>query len=78
MVTRMIRAIYDGKVFQPTEPIELESNTQVMITIEVMESTSVEPYSFLDIALAANLDGPEDGSENHDKYLYGGIVSDEK
>lgn len=78
MAIRTIRAVYDGKVFQPTEPIELESNTQVMITIEVMESTSVEPYSFLDIALAANLDGPEDWASNLDKYLYGLEDDDEK
>lgn len=78
MATRTIRAVYDGKAFQLTEPIELESNTQVMITFEVVETANVEPYSFLDVALAANLDGPEDGSENHDKYLYGGKASNEK
>ncbi|MBZ0316226.1 MAG: antitoxin family protein [Anaerolineae bacterium] len=78
MATRMIRAVYDGKVFRPIEPIELAPDTRVSITYEIVEMTQVEPYSFLDVALAANLDGPEDGSENHDKYLYGGKASNEK
>ncbi|MBI5928596.1 MAG: antitoxin family protein [Chloroflexi bacterium] len=71
MLLKTIEAVFDGKVFRPTEPIGLESNTRVRITIESIEIEEGEPYSFLDAAMAANLDGPEDWSTNLDKYLYG-------
>lgn len=78
MATRMIRAVYDGKVFRPIEPIELAPDTEVQILLEEGKPEDEGTIlSFIETALSLNLDGPEDGSENHDKYLYGGFGLDE-
>lgn len=73
MAARMIRAIYEGKVFRPIEPIELAPDTEVEILVQVVEPEEGKRFSFIDTALSLNLDGPEDWSENIDKYLYGGL-----
>ena len=69
---KTIEARFDGRVFLPTEPLALEPNTCVWITIETIPSATDESTSFLRTARALNLDGPPDWSENVDKYLYGG------
>ncbi len=68
-MTLMIEAVYDGKVFLPVEPITLEPNTRVKISVEANEG---EPFSFLTVAQSLNLDGPPDWSAKLDEYLYGG------
>lgn len=65
----MIDAVFDGKAFLPVEPITLEPNTKVKISIQ---TNTGAPYSFLDVAQSLNLDGPPDWSEKLDEYLYGG------
>ncbi len=79
MATRTIRAIYDGKVFRPIEPVELEPDTEVQILLEEGKSEAEgKKLSFIETALSLNLDGPEDWSENIDKYLYGNVGEDEE
>jgi predicted DNA-binding antitoxin AbrB/MazE fold protein len=70
MVTT-IEATYDGTVFRPAEPIEIEPNTRVRITVEAPIPSTEEMASFLDTAASLNLEGPPDWSANLHKYLYG-------
>jgi predicted DNA-binding antitoxin AbrB/MazE fold protein len=67
-----IEAIYDGKVLRPENPLTLEPNTRVRVTVEILEPATHESASFLDTAQSLNLDGPPDWAENIDSYLYGG------
>jgi len=73
---KKIDAIFDGTVLRPAEPLEIAPNTRVSITVDVPETNSDRPGSFLDTARGLNLDGPADWSENIDGYLYHGSQGD--
>jgi hypothetical protein len=68
-----IDATFDGEVFRPSQPVELEPNTKVKLTIEQPMPKLGEPYSFLKFCASLKLDGPPDWSANIDKYLYGNL-----
>jgi len=68
---RTVDATFDGEVFRPDEPIELDLNTRVKVLIDEGENGE-EPFSFFKTALSLKLRGPSDFSENLDDYLYGG------
>ena len=70
-MVKTIEATFDGTVFLPAEPIQLEPNTRVRITVETSVSFTEAPASFLDTARALNLKGPRDWSANLHHYLYG-------
>lgn len=70
---KKIDAVFDGEVFRPDDPLELEPQTRVRITIETISPKTGAPKSFLDVTRSLNLDGPPDWSENIDEYLYGGV-----
>ena len=76
-MVKTIEATFDGTVFHPIEPIILEPNTRVRITVETAPDTEDEAMSFLETARSLNLDGPPDWSANLDEYLYGGKTEDE-
>ncbi len=63
-----VDAIYDGKVFVPTEPLHIKPDTRVRISVL---SQNGEAMSFLEVARSLRLDGPPDWSENLDEYLTG-------
>ncbi|MDZ8110013.1 MAG: hypothetical protein RM338_31070 [Nostoc sp. DedQUE12a] len=65
-----ITAIFNGKVFYPSEPIALPTNTRVRISIEILPPGENETVSFLQTARSLSLEGPSDWSANIDKYLY--------
>ena len=68
-MVKTIEAIFDGTVLRPAEPLELEPNTRVRITVESVAGPKGEGVSFLDIARSLDLHGPADWSENIDAYL---------
>lgn len=68
----IFKATYDGEVFRPDEPVDLEPGTRVRVTVEEPEIEDGAPRSFLDTALSMNLDGPPDLSTHFHEYLYGG------
>jgi predicted DNA-binding antitoxin AbrB/MazE fold protein len=71
-MSQTLEAIFDGEVLRPDEPIELEPNTRVRITIEpTTRSSEKKGRSFLQIARSLKLEGPPDWSERLDDYLYG-------
>ncbi len=67
---KTFEAVFDGKSFLPKEPVELEPNTQVTITIETHEKPESKSKSFFETALSLKLDGPTDWSERFEEYLY--------
>ena len=69
---KKIDAIFDGSVLRPAEPLDIEPNTRVRITVDVPETRAIPNGSFLETAQGLNLDGPVDWSENIDSYLYRG------
>jgi len=70
-MSKTLEAVFDGEVLRPDEPIELEPNTRVRLTIESVETPEKQPTSFLQTARSLNLEGPSDWSERLDEYLYG-------
>jgi predicted DNA-binding antitoxin AbrB/MazE fold protein len=70
-MSKTLEAIFDGEVLRPDEPIELEPNTRVRLTIESVDRSEKQPQSFLQIARLLKLQGPSDWSERLDEYLYG-------
>lgn len=68
-MTIVIEAVFDGKVFVPIKPLDIEPDTPVKISVQ---TDSSGPYSFLDVAQSIDLDGPPDWATKLDEYLYGG------
>lgn len=60
-MSQTLDAIFDGNVFRPDGPIQLEPNTRVRLTIEPAPSAQ-ESESFLRVARSLNLEGPPDWS----------------
>jgi predicted DNA-binding antitoxin AbrB/MazE fold protein len=52
---KTIDAVYDGKVFRPSDPLSLEPNTHVRLSIEIVQENLNQPQSFLDVARSLNL-----------------------
>lgn len=71
-MTTVIDAMFDGNVFRPAQPVALEPNTAVRLTVESASPPPTgKPYSFLETALSLKIEGPADWSAKVDKYLYG-------
>lgn len=70
-MTHTVDAIFDGSVLRPESALELQPNTRVRLTVEVLSPKQGEPASFLRTARELNLQGPADWSANVDSYLYG-------
>lgn len=76
-----IDATFDGNVFRPTVPVELEPNTSVRLIVErIGEPTAIDsngsapaetPKSFLRTAMSAKINGPPDWATNFREYLSG-------
>jgi hypothetical protein len=64
-----IAAVFDGKVFYPTDPIALPALTRVRIAVEILPPAEQQSVSFLVTARSLKLQGPPDWSANIDKYL---------
>ncbi|HEX6649298.1 MAG TPA: antitoxin family protein [Pyrinomonadaceae bacterium] len=71
-MSQILEAVFDGSVFRPDEPIQLEPNTRVRITVEPTTASEPKSESFLRVARSLNLEGPRDWSSRLDEYLYGG------
>jgi predicted DNA-binding antitoxin AbrB/MazE fold protein len=71
-MNQTLEATFDGQVFRPDQPIELEPNTRVRITIEAAKPSDQRAESFLRVARSLTLEGPRDWSSRLDEYLYGG------
>ena len=75
-MTKIIDAIFNGKVFEPSSQVNLKPNTKVKITIEE-ENVEFDhevalrdrTYTFLKTARNLSIDSPADFSEKIDSYL---------
>ena len=70
-MSKTLEAVFDGEVLRPDEPIDLEPNTRVRVTIEPAGERRDKSKSFLRTARALNLQGPPDWAMRLDDYLYG-------
>lgn len=74
-MVKTIEAVFDGIVLRPDDPLGLEPNTRVRLTIETFPVEPRRAKSFLHLARSLNLDGPPDWATNLETYLYGGAGS---
>jgi predicted DNA-binding antitoxin AbrB/MazE fold protein len=70
-MSQTIDAIFDGNVLRPVEPLDIEPNTKVRLTVDEVLAEDGEPYSFLKALLSLKLKGPPDWAENFDEYRTG-------
>lgn len=71
MVTKALRAIYDGHSFQVTEPVDISPNSECLIYVEEVHPQKIEDAVDYLFSIAGNAHGPADQSIEHDHYLYG-------
>jgi len=70
-MSQTLRALFDGQVFRPETPPDLEPNTSYLISIQDLDAdTSPNAWDVLS-RLAGTVEAPEDWASEHDHYLYG-------
>jgi predicted DNA-binding antitoxin AbrB/MazE fold protein len=67
-MTITIEATFENGVLKPKEPLDLVDGTQVRLAITPVD----EDFDPLDAVIGIG-EGPPDGADNHDKYIYGKI-----
>ena len=78
-MTKTLRAIFDGDVLRPEEPVDLQPNTRYVVTIEREEQdrTSDQPdYPLTQLRRLATDMGITDLSARHSWYAHGHIEDD--
>lgn len=77
-MSQLLEATFDGEVFRPTVPVELEPDTRVELIVTVKTPSAEKPKSFLRVARSLQLSGPADWSSRLDDYLYGEAKLDDE
>jgi hypothetical protein len=75
-VTKTLRAIFDGKVLRPEEPVDLQPNARYVVTIEREEpdhSSDPPDYPLTQLRRLAIDMGVTDLSTRHSWYAHGHI-----
>jgi hypothetical protein len=74
-MSHTFEVVYDGKVLQPTEPVDLLPNVRYRVTVleevQPQAKPSDMPRSVARILEIAQPLGVSDLAEQHDHYLYG-------
>lgn len=71
-MTKILTVIFDGSVFRPSGPVDLEAGKKYTITVRaVNDYHEVEKDPAYDIAALAVTTHISDLSTEHDHYLYG-------
>lgn len=75
-MTISVDAVYEKGVLKLEGPVDLQDKTRVRVTIEAPETEPADDDDPTGWKTARELigcieDGPEDGAENHDRYIYG-------
>jgi hypothetical protein len=70
-MNKTLTVVFDGHVFHPDSPLDLESNTRYVITLQTARS----PVSEGDVwdvleSLTGSIEAPTDWAGEHDHYLY--------
>jgi len=66
MMSTVVDAVYENGMLKLAQPLSLPEGMRVRVTITPAD----EDYDPLE-AVIGICDGPPDGAENHDKYIYG-------
>ncbi len=77
-MSQTLEAIFDGVVFRPDKPVELQPNTRVQIVVTAKSTTEKKSQTlgeliddcFKDVPSEVMDKLPEDASLNLDHYLY--------
>jgi predicted DNA-binding antitoxin AbrB/MazE fold protein len=71
-MTKTLEVVYDGSVFRPSGPVDLEAGKKYTISVCSPEKDErVEQDSAFDLSSLAVATNIPDLSEEHDHYLYG-------
>lgn len=70
-MSQIVYGRLEGQVIRLEESIEFPPNARLRLTIEDASDLGPNDYIFLRTAREQNLEGPADGSERVDHYLYG-------
>ena len=68
---RTITVTYDGAVFRPQEPLDLEPNTRYVLTLEGETPEDEDRPLLKYLELARELDLPPDFAAQRHHYLHG-------
>ena len=69
-----IKAVYEGGVFKPLEPVDLDENTEVEVIVpaeSISDASDPTGWQAAEELIGFIKDAPPDMAENHDAYLYG-------
>lgn len=66
-MSTVVEAVYENGVLKLAQPLSLPEGMRVRVTITLAE----EDYDPLEAVIGICKDGPADGAENHDRYIYG-------
>ncbi len=83
-MTQTITAVFDGKAFQPEEPVKVKANTRYRLTITPIGEEHAPPpgkdeavWDLLD-RLTGTIQAPGDWAKEHDHYIHGTPKRNEK
>jgi hypothetical protein len=71
-MNKTLTVVFDGHVFHPDSPLDLEPNARYVVTIQDILPPLAEgdAWDVLE-ALTGTLEAPQDWASEHDHYLYG-------
>jgi hypothetical protein len=77
-----VSVIFDGEVFRPQQPLDLQPNTQYLIVVQIPQpendvNTDGDAWDLLE-SMIGTVKAPPDWSVEHDHYLYGTPKKSEK
>ena len=79
-MAKSVRAVFDGEVLRPEEPVDLKPNVRYVVTIERederKESGEAAPYPLTEIGKLAIDMGITDLSTRHSWYAHGRLEND--
>jgi len=70
-----VEATYEGGTFKPVQPLQLSEGARVRLTIEDTTVPGDAPFDPLADVIGIGESGRTDGSDEHDKYIYGKLRS---
>lgn len=65
-MSAVVEAVYENGALKLAQPLSLPEGTRVRLTVAPADEDH-DPLA----AVIGTCDGPPDGAENHDKYIYG-------
>ena len=65
-MSTVVEAVYENGTMKLAEPVPLPEGTRVRLTV-VPADEAYDPLA----AVIGTCEGPPDGAQNHDKYIYG-------